>query len=138
MSQIIWILPVLVGFLIPLQAKFNGQLFEISKDAVLTGLISVTVTTVFVALSLFALERPLTLPQAPWWVYLGGLCGALYVVAVSFLASRLPLTTLVTGLLAGQVVMSIILDYLNHGTFSVRQIFSCFLVGGAVLLNFKN
>ena len=138
MIQIVWLLPVLVGFLIPLQAKFNGQLFAISKDAVLTGLISVSVTTFFVALSLLALGRPLALPQAPWWVYLGGLCGALYVVAVSFLAARLPLTVLVTGLLAGQIVMSLVLDYMNQGNLSIRQISACLLVGGAVALNFKH
>lgn len=138
MIQALWLLPVLVGFLIPLQAKFNGQLFEISKDAVLTGLISVTVTTFFVAISLLALGRPLTLPQAPWWVYLGGLCGALYVVAVSFLAARLPITVLVTGLLAGQIVMSLFLDYMNQGTLSARQLSACLLVGGAVFLNLKH
>lgn len=135
MNQLLWLLPFAVGFLIPLQAKFNGQLFAASKDAVLTGLISVTVTTLVVAFCLVAFRRPFIFPQVPWWVYLGGACGALYVVAVSFLAAKLPLTVLVTGLLAGQIIMSIFLDFLNQGALSLRQIATCLLVIGAVTLN---
>lgn len=137
MNQALYLLPLIVGFLIPLQAKFNGRLFEASKDAVLTGLISVSITTLFVGICILALRRPLFLPDVPWWVYLGGVCGAIYVVGASFLAARLPLTVLVTGLLAGQIVMSLILDRLQYGTLSLRQISACILIAVAVFLNSK-
>lgn len=137
MKQILVLLPFFVGFLIPLQAKLNGKLFIASNDAVLTGLISVSVTTLFVALCLFALRGPVFLPQVPWWVYLGGVCGALYVVAVSFLTAQVPLTVLITGLLAGQIMMSLFLDYMNQGHLSLRQVSTCLLIGAAVFLNSK-
>ena len=51
------------------------------------------------------------LGDAPWWVWLGGLLGAFYVLGSVVSAPRLGAATLVAVILAGQAVASLAVDH---------------------------
>lgn len=89
-----WVLlALLAGAVLPLQAGVNAELARVVGGPVRSALVSFAVGT----LALFLLALLLTGPSWPWgrmlqapaWVYVGGLLGAVYVVSVIVLAPRL-------------------------------------------------
>src|SRR5262249_22802051 len=59
------------------------------------------------------------LTQAPPWMLLGGVMGALYIGGTIILAPRLGAATMVSLIIAGQIVASVILDH--YGWFGLAQ-----------------
>lgn len=55
----------------------------------------------------------------PWYGWLGGVYGAVFVTASAFAVSRIGVATTVTIFLVGQIVMAVILDHL--GAFGVPR-----------------
>ena len=51
------------------------------------------------------------LARAPWWAWVGGLLGAVYVLATIIVIPRLGAATTVGLILAGQVIASIVIDH---------------------------
>jgi bacterial/archaeal transporter family-2 protein len=49
--------------------------------------------------------------SAPWWVWVGGLLGAFYVLGSVVAAPKLGAATLVAVILAGQAVASLLVDH---------------------------
>jgi transporter family-2 protein len=56
---------------------------------------------------------------APWWMWIGGPLGALFVLAGAALTPRLGAATYITAVIAGQVLCSLLLD--NYGLMNVPQ-----------------
>lgn len=135
MNNLLALVPVLIGFMIPLQAKSNSRLYSGNGDAVLTGLISVSLTVVIIGVFFLLSGRPLSLVRLPWWAYAGGVFGALYVISISWVSGKIASTQLIAALLAGQMLMAFVLDSLQNGGISLKQLTSLALVFGAVLLN---
>ena len=113
-----WVLlALLAGAVLPLQAGVNAELARVVGGPVRSALVSFAVGT----LALFLLALLLTGPSWPWgrmlqapaWVYVGGLLGAVYVVSVIVLAPRLgPLLTFAL-VIAGQLLASLLLEHLG-------------------------
>jgi transporter family-2 protein len=106
---------ILAGMLLPIQAALNTRLGRELGSPALGSFVSFVIGTVGIALYVL-LSRPTfagseavrTMPPHLW---LGGLCGAIYVTVVILAAPRLGVATL-TGLsVAGQMVVSAILDH---------------------------
>jgi transporter family-2 protein len=119
-------LTLLVGALLALQAGVNTQLRSGLGDAGLAALVSFVVGTL--SLALFVLvQRPAipdvaSLARLPWWYWVGGALGALYVAVVTVLAPRLGATTLTLLVVAGQMGMSLALDHFGLVGFARRPI----------------
>ena len=56
----------------------------------------------------------------PWWAYLGGLFGAVFVVATLVAAPRIGVTTTFVAAIAGQIILSSLID--RYGWFGVNAI----------------
>jgi len=112
-----WLLMAMVllgGSLLPIQAAMNGRLGAVLENRSLAALVSFAVGTI--GLTLYVLLSRTSLPSAdvartvPWWAWLGGLCGAIYIPAVIIAAPRLGGAAL-TGLSVGaQMAASAVLD----------------------------
>ncbi len=127
-----YILPLtlLVGSLLAFQIKLNGLLFLNSNNALSVALISVWTTAIMLSLiylGVYGLN--LSLPSSPWWHYLGGLCGGIFLVSISYWGAKHDLTLLSMGLLAGQMLCSLALDRYLQGELSWPRI-----VGGVLIL----
>lgn len=110
------LLVLLAGGMIALQAPTNVMLARAGGSPVLAALISFAVGTagLFVAW-LVSGNRPGMAPFAalPWYAWIGGFYGAIYVAVAAFAAPRLGLASLITIGIAGQIAMALWLDHVG-------------------------
>lgn len=106
---------LLIGALLPVQIGVNTQLRAGLGNPLLAALVSFAVGTIALLGLNLVLRGPIPSGEAagrlPWWYWVGGLLGAVYIYAVIVLAPRLGAATLVASIVAGQMVASIILDH---------------------------
>ncbi len=129
---------LLAGALMPLQAGVNAQLARWVGHPVTASLVSFAVGT----LALFAygaalrpqLPAAAALASAPWWVWGGGLLGAVFVTAAAAFAPRLGAATFISITIAGQVLVSILLDHFGVVGFAARPVTAMRLLGALLLI----
>ncbi|MES2460938.1 MAG: DMT family transporter [Armatimonadota bacterium] len=106
---------ILSGMLLPLQAALNARLGREIGSPILGSFVSFVIGTIGIGLYVL-LSRPAfagseAVRNMPPHLWLGGLCGAIYVTVVILVAPRLGVATL-TGLsIAGQMSVSAALDH---------------------------
>ena len=129
---------LVAGALMPLQAGVNAQLARWVGHPVVASLISFAVGT----LALFAYSAALrpqlpalsALAAAPWWVWAGGLLGSVFVTAAAAFAPRLGAATFISVTIAGQVLVSILLDHFGVVGFAARPVTAPRLLGALLLI----
>jgi bacterial/archaeal transporter family-2 protein len=108
------VMALLAGAVVPIQAGMNAQLKNVLGTPILAVLVSVVVSTISLLLYSAFMRIPFSgfanWQQAPWWVWLGGVFGAMLLVASATLAPRLGAIALVASIIAGQIICSILLD----------------------------
>ena len=108
------LLALLAGMLIPLQAGINSRLREYLSSPYYATMISVGVSLIaviaFCVLSRLPLPSQAAISAVPPWAWTGGLVGVVYVFLVLLLAHKLGATALIAGVVAGQMICSLILD----------------------------
>ncbi len=106
---------LLAGALMPLQAGVNAQLARWVGHPVTASLVSFAVGALALLVATLAFFRgwpePDRLAGAPWWIWVGGLLGAFYVLGSVVTAPRLGAATLVALILAGQATASLLVDH---------------------------
>ena len=104
-------LAVLAGVLVGLSRQINGRL-ALSTSAMessfwnhIVGLVFITAVALLVG-GLFA-----GAPQAsPWWAYLGGPVGVIFIAAGSWLIARIGAAQTALLIIAGQMISGVVLD----------------------------
>lgn len=129
---------LLAGALMPLQAGVNAQLARWVGHPVTASLVSFAVGTLAL-LAYNAAVRPqlpsaASLVSAPWWVWAGGLFGAVFVTAAAAFAPRLGAATFISITIAGQVFVSILLDHFGVVGFAARPVTVPRLLGALLLV----
>jgi transporter family-2 protein len=142
-SKLGWILlALLAGAVLPAQGAVNGLLRADIGAPFTVGAVSFLVATLAMAVAMLVIVAFTDLPRPdlgnvrgmPWWGWLGGFVGALYVTTM-FMAIPVIGTAAAVGLtVAGQQVASVFVD--RHGWFRlpVRPVSAIRLAGVAVLL----
>ena len=104
-------LAVLAGVLVSLSRQINGRL-ALSTSAMessfwnhLVGLVFITVVALLIG-GLFAGD-PLA---SPWWAYLGGTVGVIFITMGSWLIQRIGAAQTALMIIAGQMVSGVVLD----------------------------
>jgi transporter family-2 protein len=78
--------------------------------------------------------------DGPWWIWVGGLLGAFYVLGSIVTAPKLGAATLVALILAGQAIASLLVDHFGwvgfepHPITGVRVVGVLLLAGGVALV----
>jgi transporter family-2 protein len=135
-------LAVLAGAALPIQGAVNALLRADLGVPIATSAVSFVVATASLALLLVPAValggepmpqiKPLT--RVPWWGWLGGICGAVYVTAV-FTAMPVLGAAIVIGVtVAGQQVAAVLFDRYGLMRLPRRPITRLRLVGVALLL----
>jgi transporter family-2 protein len=127
---------LLAGGMIALQAPTNVMLARAGGSPILAALISFSVGTAsLAAVWLASGSRPGAAAFAglPWYAWLGGVYGAIYVAVAAFAAPRIGLASLITLGVAGQILMALWLDHV--GALGLpRTPVSLARIGGAILV----
>jgi bacterial/archaeal transporter family-2 protein len=103
------------GVMLPFQFGVNSQLADWLGSPLRAALVSFAVGTLALLAVMLAASRDWPSADraaaAPWWVWVGGLLGAFYVLGSVVSAPRLGAATLVAVILAGQTVASLLVDH---------------------------
>jgi transporter family-2 protein len=126
-----------VGLLIPFQGIINAKLSTEIQNPLMAALISFTggflffvIANLFKSNGLASLKQSFNLPP---YLLIGGLIGSVFIISAIFLIPKLGSTAWVALLVAGQMIMSLVLDH--YGVLGLQhKSLNFFRVSGAMLL----
>lgn len=145
MTLLFMLCALLAGIILTFQIGINSQLQLFLNNPVQATLVSFSVGTI--SLFLYSVTVGYNWPtlqqtlQTPWWIWLGGILGAIYVFSTIFLAPKLGATVLISLIITGQLITSLILDHYGflgfpQQTINLWRILGVvFLIIGAVLIH---
>ena len=133
---------VLAGGATALQAPTNARLATAVAGPVNAAFVSFAVGTAALGLLAAILHtRPdIAASRAlPWYAWVGGLYGAIFVVAAAWAVPRLGVAMTITLMVAGQLMISLVLDHFGalgvpQAPISLTRLAGVALVIGGVLL----
>ncbi len=138
------ILALIAGACAPTQAGINSQLGSIAGDPSIAAMISFMVGAI--GLTTYVVVTGVPWPsirifgEVPWWMWTGGLLGAFLVFVSIVLAPKLGATATLGLIVAGQMIVSVVLDhfgligYEEHPTNIWRILGVILLLVGVVLI----
>lgn len=104
------------GFLMAAQSAINGHLGVVLGSSVKSAFISFVIGTVVLAIIAFVLRLKIRIrvpagkSKNPWWMYFGGVLGALYVSGSALLVPILGTGLTVMAALVGMITGSLLVD----------------------------
>ena len=110
------LLALLAGVMQPFQAAINAEFGKRADNPIfavcMSGLLSGVILGVYLLFTRNVLPRGLgpTL-QLPWWLWLGGVIGAAYLVCVVVATPKLGTGTTMAAIIAMQVIVGVALDH---------------------------
>jgi transporter family-2 protein len=132
------------AFAIPVQAIVNGRLGLVVGNPFVAALISFLAGTValigVVGISSGGMPRLPPVAQIDWYLYSGGLLGAVFVTVVLALVPKIGPANVVAATIFGQLVMALVLDHFGilgmpkNPVTAVRLLGACLLVLGTWLI----
>lgn len=129
---------VVIGTSLPVQAGLNAQLARAAGHPVWSALISFAVGTVSLTTYVLVSRLPpvalASLRTLPWYAWLGGVIGAVYVPSVLLLLPRLGLALSFSLIIAGQLFISLLLDHFGWLGLPVQPISPGRILGAGLLI----
>jgi bacterial/archaeal transporter family-2 protein len=107
------LLPLIGGAMIAAQAPVNARLRLVLGSPVGSALVSFAMGTVLLLGAVVVAGdagRLGALGGGPWWAYLGGAFGAVFVFATLVASPRLGVTTTFVAVIVGQVALAALID----------------------------
>lgn len=120
------ILAILAGAMMPTQAAVNNRLAISVDSPILSAFISFIVGTIALFLYILATGIPLgnlaSAKNAPAVAWTGGLLGAFFVAAVVTLVPRLGVALTFSLIIAGQMLITLVIDHFGFLGVPVKEI----------------
>lgn len=127
------------GLALPLQVGINSALAKQLNNPFLAAMLSFFVGTLVLAIVLLFLRKswPSTeqLSSVPIWLWLGGLLGAFYVLTTIITAPQIGALLLVSLVVAGQMIASLVLDHYGIAGFPQHSINMSRLIGAGLVIS---
>lgn len=134
---------LLIGCLLAIQGSINTQLTTFLRHPLQGALVNFLVGFIcLIGLNLlFRTQTPDwgTLKTAPWYLFAGGMLGAIFVSSVIFFIPKIGVTTVLAASIGGQLIASSIIDHfgffgLTAQPISLGRIAGILLLMGGVFL----
>ncbi|WP_407893629.1 DMT family transporter [Lacticaseibacillus sp. N501-2] len=111
---------LVIGFGLPIQTSLNSRLKEAFGSPFWSSLISFAIGTIGLALVVVfqgqsLMPSAIALSQLPWWIWLGGVFGVIYLTSNILLFPKLGAVQTVIFPVLGQILMGLLID--NGGWF---------------------
>lgn len=136
---------LVMGLFMAIQPAINLELRRFVGSPAQAAMVSTFVSTMSLGFFVFVLQRKpwpsLAAAQAtPWWIWIGGLLGAVYVAVSVVLVSRLGAAFAFSLVVLGQMITALVVD--RFGWFGIpvhdltpgRVIGVMLVIGGVVLI----
>jgi transporter family-2 protein len=128
---------LLIGAFLPIQVAVNSKLADAVSSPLLSALLSFSVGTLalltYILIAGIPLANTANARSAPPVAWIGGLLGAIYVAASIMLLPRLGAAMTISLIIAGQMLMSIIVDHFGLLGMDIKPL-SLGRVGGILLV----
>ena len=145
MRYILMVSTLFIGAILPVQAVLNTKLGKQTGGPLISSLLSFLVGLICLfIINLFANYSAFTnmklLSVSPWYVWMGGLLGAIYVSCVIFVNQQQGVALTFALVVAGQIFISLLIDHFGlFGSFvrplSIpKMIGALLIVAGLVLI----
>lgn len=144
MNKVIWIILVLLsGAFLPIQAGLNAKLGKAAGNPVYAAMFSFLVGAIGLVSYIVITRQTISwsgVKDAPTYVWIGGLLGAFYVTVILLAFPRLGPGLTFGLIVAGQMVVSILLEHFNilvaqpHPMNYMRLIGIALIVAGVVII----
>ena len=139
-GKLFWqILALLSGFCLAIQPAVNGHLGIGISSGIQAALISFLIGTILLIAINVILKQMTSVKmafqkKAPWWFYMGGFFGALYVFFALVITPEIGTGAFVIFVLIGQMIVSLLID--NYGLLRsrVRKVSMIQIIGLIVML----
>ena len=128
-----------IGLTVALQSAINNQLkIALGGSTLLAALVSFIVGGLCL-LGIYwgsgqRLSQLALLQNTPWWMLLGGALGAMFVFGSTLLVPKLGLALMISLIVLGQMIMSLIMDHYGWLGVSVQEISVMRLLGAGLVL----
>lgn len=131
-------LALVAGAVLPFQAAANAAVGRLAGHPLWAALVSLGVSLLVIvpALAFMRVSAPHTAAAAhgPWWLWIGGVLGALYVVAAAAITPRLGAGGFLVCVVAGQMVTAVLADHFGWMGLASRPIALSHMAGIALIL----
>lgn len=138
MTSIYLVIALVGGVALTFQAGVNTQLRAWVGDPARAALISFIIGGAALLLYSLAVRSPWPdvrmLAGAPWWVWIGGLIGAVYVVVTVSVVPRLGAAVFFAVVVGGQMLASLVADHFGWVGFPQHPISLGRIAGAALIL----
>ncbi len=115
---------LLAGAAVPFQAGANAMLGRLLGHPLWATLVSLMVSAALIVPVMIAFRLPAPAIGAalkgPWWIWVGGAAGVVYVTAALLLAPRLGAASFMVAVIAGQMMASLAIDHFALMNFAHR------------------
>jgi transporter family-2 protein len=128
---------VVIGGVLTLQPGLNADVARRLGNPFGAGLISILVSFIVLIAIVFGSRQPVAWSGAltmPWYLWLAGTIGVIFVVGTLWLAPILGATVLFVSIVAGQMIMATISDYTGFGGYASQSPDPWKLAGIALVL----
>lgn len=115
-NWIFLLLAIGAGIVVPMQAIINNKLTRFVEHPLIAVFISFIIGTLAILAYIFAAGIPLSnsvapLKNAPLIAWMGGILGAFYITSVVFLIPRLGVALTFSLIIAGQMLITVVIDH---------------------------
>ena len=121
----LFVLPLIAGAFLPLQAGINGQVARQLGSVMSAAMLSFAVGTLaLICIVLAQREMPAiqALKGLSWWHLCAGLLGAFFIATAAFAGPRIGALLFMALVLAGQLGMALLLDHFGWAGFRQSSI----------------
>lgn len=129
---------LLAGAAIPFQAGTNAMLGRLLGHPLWAPLVSLGVSLMLIVPVMVAFRLPVpsvgVALRGPWWMWIGGAVGVVYITAALFLAPKLGATSFIVAVIAGQMAASLVIDHFALMSFAHRPVNAARFAGLAFIV----
>lgn len=118
---------------VPINANLRSHLAHPMQATLVSFAVGMLVSLIFCLGASNTFPTAASLSRIPWWAWTGGILGAFYVGSSIVLSPRIGVAAMLSMVIAGQMVMSIVIDHYGLANAPVYPI-STQRIAGAILV----
>lgn len=132
------VMAFMAGVVLPFQATSNGAVGKALGHPLWGAIVSLAVSTLVLLPLLWVLKVPAprlaNALQGPWWLWIGGVLGAVYVTSAAAFAPKLGAGGFIVLVVAGQMIAAVIVDHFGLMGLTPRPVTLARFAGVALIL----
>ncbi len=132
------LIALIIGGFLSIQGSINAHLSSYLKHPLQASLTNFLVGTVILILLNMVLRTNIPsiaeIKSIPWYMFLGGAIGAVFVTSVVLLIPRIGVTTMLAASIAGQLIVASVIDHFGFFNVAVHPVSISRVVGIIMLI----